>query len=49
MRIAPEAIEKRTNLLVDHGVAGHDADEFGLLIGRWQFAIQEQVASLKVV
>jgi len=44
VRVAAEAAEEELHLLVDHGVLGHGFNEFGLLHGVRQVAVQQQVA-----
>ncbi|MCY1441084.1 hypothetical protein D9M71_573870 [compost metagenome] len=47
--VAAEAVEEGLQLLVNHGVVLHGADELGLLLGIRQFAVEQQVAGLEVV
>jgi len=37
--VATEAVEEGLQLLVNHGVVLHGADELGFLLGCWQLAI----------
>ena len=45
--IAAEAVEEGFQLLVNHGVVLHGADELGLLLGVRQFAVEQQVAGFR--
>ncbi|MNS78839.1 hypothetical protein D3C72_1124700 [compost metagenome] len=47
--VAAEAVEEGLQLLVNHGVVLHGADELGLLLGIRQFAVEQQVAGFEVV
>ena len=49
VRVSTESVEKRSDLLVHHRMARHDADELILLLCGRQFAVQEQVAGLEIV
>ncbi len=47
--VTTETIEEGLQLLVNHGVVLHGADELCLLLGGRQFAVQQQVAGFQVV
>ena len=47
--VTTEAAEEADHLLVQHGVVRDDIVEVGLLLGRGQFALQQQVADIQVV
>ena len=47
--VTTEAAEEADHLLVQHGVVRDDIVEVGLLLGRGQLALQQQVADIEVV
>ncbi|MNH94192.1 hypothetical protein D3C73_468080 [compost metagenome] len=47
--VATEAVEEGLQLLVNHGVVLHGADELGLLFCGRQFAVEQQIAGFQVV
>ena len=49
MGVAPKALVEAAHLLVHHRVVGHAIVEVGLLRGRRQFAIEQEIASLEKV
>ena len=49
VRVTTEAAEEADHLLVQHGMVRDDIVEIGLLLGRGQLALQQQVADIQVV
>ena len=49
VRITSETVEEGSDLLMDHGVPSHDADELVFLLGGRQLAIEQQIAGFEIV
>ena len=49
MRVAAETAEEPSKLFVYHGVVAHGTFKFRFLLGRRQFAVNQQVANFQIV
>jgi len=49
MGIAPVALKEPAHLLVHHGMANHVTIKLGLLLCRWQLAVQQKIAGLEEI